>query len=229
MVQNVYTSKGAPLIKFQCSEKIRKLKEGHLYAKTLSYYRNLEQGEDDTVKDEFDGLLFTPEGYLVIPEKGEIRDVSTTLFRTIASADCVFCAFDVDLKSDYFEFSKQQKEKMRSFGDTALVILDRGEFICRVEKAAEKEGIKGYFGRVQYFNSEETQMKMWCSLMKNSHNIAFWKRLKYSYQQEWRFVFDTHIEQPDHLDLDIGDISDISIEYPADTILQSIAKLKCYH
>ena len=40
------------------------------------------------------------------------------------------------------------------------------------------------------------------------YQIAFRKRTDYSYQQEWRFVIDTHVD--DHFEFDIGDISDIS-------------------
>lgn len=222
MEQKEYTLNRAPLIKFQSSEWIHELKEGHLYAKTLSYYRTLDYDEDDTVKDGFDGLLFTPEGYLFIPEKGIVYDISKTSLHTIASEDCVFCMFDAESKNNHFEFTDQQRKKLRSFGDTALVILNRDEFIRRIEKAAKQNGIEEYHRNVQYYNSDKVNQSLLCSLTHNIHNIAFWKRMKYSYQQEWRFVFDTHFNRPDHIDLDIGNISDISIEYPTDTVLKAI-------
>ena len=41
--------KGTPLIKFQSAERIESLQHGHIYAKTLAYYRMLEK-ETETLK-----------------------------------------------------------------------------------------------------------------------------------------------------------------------------------
>ena len=61
------------------------------------------------------------------------------------------------------------------------------------------------------------------SLLKGMWNIAFWKRKSYSYQQEGRFVF-TPGNGEDHIDLDIGDISDISTILPASEILSALVE-----
>ena len=50
--------KGTPLIKFQSAERINSLQRGHLYAKTLKYYRELEKETgDDEIGDEFEAML----------------------------------------------------------------------------------------------------------------------------------------------------------------------------
>ena len=45
-------------------------------------------------------------------------------------------------------------------------------------------------------------------VQKDNSRIAFWKRDKYKYQQEYRFLIHDFVD--DHLSVDIGDISDIT-------------------
>ncbi len=57
--------KGTPLIKFQSAERIKSLREGHLYAKTLQYYRDLERETgDDGIGDEFEAMLHVNKGFI---------------------------------------------------------------------------------------------------------------------------------------------------------------------
>ena len=97
--------------------------------------------------------------------------------------------FGIGLNQSNFSFTDQQKEKMLTFGDTALVITDYKKFISRVKKAANKQRLQMYFGAVHYFNPNEDNANLIISLLKGMWNIAFWKRDRYSYQQEVRFVF----------------------------------------
>jgi hypothetical protein len=109
-----------------------------------------------------------------------------------------------------------------SFGDTALIITDSVEFIKRVNRAANIQGYESHFGAAQYYEPSEDSVNMIASLLKGMWNIAFWKRKHYAYQQEGRFVFTPGKETLDHIELDIGDISDISIIVPASTALNSM-------
>lgn len=113
---------------------------------------------------------------------------------------------------------------MLSFGDTALVVLNQDEFIHRVKVAAEKAGYKVYFKSVQYYNPTIDGGNMLISLLVGMWNIAFWKRDSYTYQQEVRFVFTPGDEKIDHMELDIGDISDITAIIPAKTALSAIVE-----
>jgi len=59
------------------------------------------------------------------------------------------------------------------------------------------------------------------------HNIAFWKRKKYCYQQEFRFLVHTQNCEKDHLELNIGDIRDISKVFKTSKILNAeVVKIK---
>lgn len=218
--------KGTPLIKFQSAERIESLRKGHLYAKTLKYYRDLEKETgDDEIGDEFEAMFHVNEGYLRVPETGEEIRLNDSLIQTANSNDFVFCMFGIYPLLKKFSFTDKQKEKMLSFGDTALIILDSDEFIRRVCEAAKREGYEAHFGAVKYFDPTVDSVNMIVSLMKGMWNIAFWKRDKYTYQQEGRFVF-TPGNGDDHIDLDIGDISDITAVLPSKTVLSAMVEKK---
>lgn len=216
--------KGIPLIKFQSAERIKSFREGHLYAKTLRYYRDLEKETgDDEIGDEFEAMWHINEGFLRFPDTGETISLNDTLIPTANSNDFVFCIFGIYPALNLFAFTDEQKEKMLSFGDTALIVLDSEELIRRVFSAAEKAGYEPHFGPVQYFNPAEDNANMIISALKGMWNIAFWKRDKYTYQQEGRFVF-TPGNGEDHIELDIGDISDITAVLPSKIILTAMVE-----
>jgi len=58
------------------------------------------------------------------------------------------------------------------------------------------------------------------------HNVAFWKRNSYAYQQEGRFVFVADNNTDDHITLEIGDISDISLVFPSEQVLTGVVTRK---
>lgn len=218
--------KGTPLIKFQNAERIESLRKGHLYAKTLKYYREYEKETgDDAVGDEFEAMLHINEGYIRLPNSNETISLNDTLIPTTDSDDFVFCMFGIYPSLQSFSFSDEQKEKMLSFGDTALIILDSAEFIKRVENAAKANGYTAHFEAVNYFDPTVDNGNMIISLLKGMWNIAYWKRDKYAYQQEGRFVFSPGNGQA-HIELNIGDISDITTVLPSEAVLSSMVKKK---
>lgn len=75
----------------------------------------------------------------MFPDTGETVAVNDDLL-TSESNDFVFCMFGVNPQLEKFRFTDKQKEKMLSFGDTALIVLDHDEFIRRVKVSAEKAG-----------------------------------------------------------------------------------------
>ena len=216
--------KGFPLIKFQSAARIESLRQGHLYAKTLGYYRKLEEETGDAdIGDKCEAMLHVKSGQLINKSTGEVHELDDTLLRTMRSDDFVFCMFSIYPKTKTFEFSAEQREKLLSFGDTALLILDSDEFISRVNQSAIKSGLETHFDAVQYYNPNEDYADIWIDLFKGMWKTAFWKRESYRYQQEARFVFLSDDAKRDHIELDIGDISQISEIIPAASILESMA------
>ena len=225
MEQKNFTITGFPLIKIQSKYRIESLQHGHLYAKTLEYYRELERSTGDAaVGDLFDGMFHVNTGELRLKETGETIELNDTLIRTSASDNCVFCMLCIDPRTQRFAFSDEQREKLKSFGDTALIITDSDEFISRVKNAANRQGITAYFRPINYFDETEDYVNIVASMFSGVWNVAFWKRKAYAYQQECRFVFLTNESPCDHIELDIGDISDISVIVPVEAALKGIVE-----
>ena len=136
-----FQAKGMPLIKFQDADKIKSFQSGKIYAKTLGYYRKREEETGDCeVGDKYEAMIHINEATIYFPDTGETVAVNDDLLKTSESNDFVFCMFGVNPTEEKFRFTDKQKEKMLSFGDTALIVLDHDEFIHRVKVAAEQAG-----------------------------------------------------------------------------------------
>lgn len=214
---------GLPLIKFQSKERIEGFQKGLVYANRLSYYRELEQTTgDNEIGDAYEAMLHINEAYIQIPDTGETVKAIDKLISTAHSNDYIFCMFGVYPKVDGFAFSKEQKQKLLSFGNTALIIKDSAEFIKRVKEAAQEQGYKCKFEAVQYCDSSYDNVNQLISITRDLADIAFWKRAFYKYQQEVRFSFFDGDMSRDHLEIEIGDISDISEILPSAKVLKAL-------
>lgn len=87
-----------------------------------------------------------------------------------------------------------------------MIIKNADEFFNRVKDAllANNIGYSRDFVSYYGFNNVD-HLKQ---IQKDNLRIAFWKRQKYEYQQEYRLV--AHTEVDDYLCVEIGDISDIT-------------------
>ena len=212
--------KGFPLIKFKNKEIIESLRSGKIYLNSLKWFREYENESGDVVVgDSYEGMLHINDGELIIEETGERHQLKNATIPTVLSNSYMFCMTYIDPKNDSFEFTNEQKEELRNFGDTALVILDSEEFISRIKKAAEEKDHKIYFNSVHYYDENFDWADMFISLIQGTHNIAFWKRKTYCMQQEFRMVIPVENYVKDHIELDIGDISDISNVFTTEQIL----------
>jgi hypothetical protein len=97
-------------------------------------------------------------------------------------------------------------ERIHNFGDSVLIIKNGNEFIKRVKDGLLKSGYGFTRDHVQYYGFNNIEHLK--QVQKDNLRIAFWKRDKYAYQQEYRFLIHDYVE--DNLSVDIGDISDIT-------------------
>lgn len=224
MTKETINIKGAPLIKFQSADRIKSFQEGTLYAKTLAYYRELEMTTgDDMVGDSYEGMFHVNEAIFRNPDTGEIITINDELIPTVESDNFAFCMLGIDIRSRDFQFTDYQKEKILEFGDTALIITDFDEFVKRVKEAGLKAGFTVLFEAVRYYDPSVDNANMILDLFHDMKKVGFWKREQYAYQQECRFIFspDSDIAQ-DHIELHIGDISDISKVIPSPSALTGL-------
>lgn len=214
--------KGFPLIKFQSAERIESLQNGLLYMKSLEWYRKHESENGDVVVgDRFEAMFHVNEGKLILPDIGEEFEIKNKLIATSVSNDYAYCMFGVNPYNSSFNFSTEQKDTIKDFGDTALLILDKDEFFSRIRKAALNAGYEIHSGFVRYYDENVDSGNLILSLLSGIYNIAFWKRKKYIYQQEFRFLVHTQNYTEDHLELNIGDIHDISKVFKTSEILNA--------
>lgn len=216
--------KGFPLIKFQSAKRIEDLQNGLIYINSLEWYRKHESKDGDVVVgDSFEAKFHVNKGKFKLIDTGEEIEIKDELITTSVSNDYVYCMFGVNPYSNSFSFTNEQKEVIKNFGDTALVILDKDEFINRIRTVALKENYEIYSDFVRYYDENKDSVNLILSLLSGIHNIAFWKRKKYKCQQEYRFLFHTKSYEREHLELSIGDIRDISRVFKTSEILNARA------
>ena len=216
--------KGFPLMKIQTREIIEKFQKGSFYMNSLRYYRQLYKNyHNEVVGDPYEGKFFVHNAILYID--GDEHVLHDEPLQTANEDDFVFCMFCVNPQIDAgFSFTKEQQEKLTGFHDTVLIILDSDELHRRIYSAAQKIGVDVKAGFVQYYDPTINDATTYLNLLHGMDNIVFHKRKQYQYQQEYRFT----VRQPsknkyvDHLELCIGDISDISKAYPTKEILPNL-------
>lgn len=212
------------LMKFGSEENLKKLQAGQLYMKNLKYYVDLEKTTDDEdVGDKYDGQMVLQDikinMYTVDTNKFIAQFNAPTASMDLGYLQCpVFCMFIFDYRNHVeehldgenltvkYQFTEEQLKKMPNFGDSVLIIKNGDEFVNRVKKGLLDAGYEFTRDYVQYyaFNNVEHLKQV----QKDNSRIAFWKRNKYSYQQEYRFLVHDFVD--DYLSVDIGDISDIT-------------------
>lgn len=209
------------LIKFGKKKHLKKLRKGKLYMKNLKYYidREIETG-DNTVGDKYDGLFpmnFYDCVFYDYETKRKVFSCSEAnavfdLGYTMCPAFCMFLFDNRNIterneKFARYEFTEEQREKLKGFGTHALIISNANAFIERVKNAFLNNQMSIVFDKVKYYNGNDLEHKE--DIEKDKKRIAFWKRDIYIYQQEFRFFgFDCKVE--DSCEIDIGSLTDIS-------------------
>jgi hypothetical protein len=214
------------LIKFQSEERILQLQAGKIYMKSLQWYRDYE-AKSPSIGDVYEAMLHINKADVKVwemksNELSDSRQIKDGLFKTENSNDYVFCMFGVRADSHEFAFTDEQKREMFTFGDTALLITNTETFCTRIRNALIMRGVSladCHCRFVTYYDESVDSFNYWCHLWKGMYNVAFQKRNKYAYQQEYRFLIPNHGRNEDFFELQIGDISDISEIYKTSVIL----------
>lgn len=227
----IQKTKGAPVIKIQTGERIDSLRNGLVYMNSLQYYRDLENANlgDDVVGDAYEGQIHVHSGRIIIPKLKRMDLLNGHLFRTSIDNSYVFCMFAIPKDASTFTFSDLQKEKLPEFGDSALIITDRDEFVRRVFDKLRAGGYRVTYGNVSYFNPAIDTVSYFFDLIKQSIiAAAFKKRDLFSYQQEFRIIAMKDGSLEDHIEINIGDISDITEKVSINQLLSAtFAGHKC--
>ena len=100
--------------------------------------------------------------------------------------------------------------------------MDVYEYCRRIFENAQKNGYQIQSNFVNYYDETNSDIQRMIDLYKKGlENVVFQKRKKYAYQQEYRFTI-PYIENVDHIEFNIGDISDISEVFETRTLFNSV-------
>lgn len=226
------------LIKFGNKANLESFQRGTVYMKNIKNFNMLEQRDDSGKPDKNDG-------------KWAVKDFSFTFFDSETNKPVfqgkagsavlsfgyekypIFCMFSFDYRNcgEYINdeenhmctiplsFTEEQKQKVKKgLGEYALAITNTNEFINRLKAALEKDHYTYRFDRVKYNPGNSIDRVQ--SVQRNFESIVFNKESDFAYQQEWR-LFVTNKEVEDHLCVDIGDISDITVLVETDALVNN--------
>ena len=215
--------KGFPLIKINSHEIIAKIQNGSFRMNSLKIYREMyDNCNDNIVGDPYEGKFIIHDAVFQIEELGVNEHVKDFAFSTANENDFVFCMFGINPEKHIsFKFTDEQKQKLIGFNDTALLITDIGEFATRIEQAATGKGLKIKSDFVNYYDETIDDVARLLSLVRNGmENIVFNKVKDYAYQQEYRFTI-PNFTGDEYLELNIGDITDISKVFTTEELFNS--------
>ena len=228
------------LMKFGSEENLKKLQSGQLYMKNLKYYVELEKTTDDEdVGDKYDGQMVLQDVkismYTIDTNEFIAQFDAPAASMNLGYLECpVFCMFMFDYRNHVeeqlegelltvkYQFTEEQLAKMPNFGDSVLIIKNGDEFIKRVKKGLLDAGYGFTRDHVQYYGFNN--MEHLKQVQKDNSRIAFWKRDKYAYQQEYRILI--HYFVDDFLSVNIGDISDITDLLKTEELLNTYVEIK---
>lgn len=219
-------------------DRLKDLQEGHVYMKNLDYFIKEEErtgipGRGD--KDE--ALMFYSDNVkaydpetnsLIFTGKAEVRS-SNDRYKP------VFCmmlkdvyqhpvslnypklitriSFDNKLLDDFSENSQEPY---------VMIITDVAEFINRIETELTARNLRLTRNFVNY---RDTRV-IWKNDKGIEFNDAFCKRECFKYQEEFRLLLETQVD--DHFEFNIGDIKNITNIIEADSIVRNGINVELY-
>ena len=206
---------------------------GEIFARKLSEFKQAEDGGESGRMDRHEGttaLWQRGKGRLTLNGM-DIPDVSVQIQMDRVSNLNVFCLHavhsgDLDLASlsnDNVEALRQEltiPKKCLCLGKYAVVVMNVSEFINRMRSFARAKNYPGIkWGLVEYYNPETFHGNF------PDEEAAFRKQKDYSYQREFRFAMNSGSsgENPQPLIMNIGDISDITLQLESSELNGEVA------
>jgi len=218
------TQSGEPcfpiLLKLGKREHLEMLRTGTLYMNTLAYFNKLEadaarsdpyEGTDSILQPQHVGhFIIEPRVPGLIPHRIDPKDLAgpIRIARNRTSACNVFCMFSITKLMVGPVFS----ESCEWFVDHFVLFTNTPEFLNRVARAAEREGLGFQCGMVEYYGESEY----------SGQTGRFRKRSCFAYQREYRIAVEPGLEGPRRLE--IGDLTDITSEVIPRSLADEVLK-----
>lgn len=194
------------IIKFSERKYIQELQEGKIYMNTLEYFRNCE---NEVHKDNLEGADALHQADRIV----SLTIEATNIKPIILTKDSGLINFSMGSEHNRYiniycmylwtiirDKQSEIDNRLLEFGDTALIITNRNEFIRRVLKSVKQEGYNCQYGLIEYFDEETFHGDVG----------IFKKRKSFEYMNEFRIAVAARMDNKPYI-LNIGSISDISV------------------
>ncbi|MDR0307263.1 MAG: sel1 repeat family protein [Chitinispirillales bacterium] len=227
------------LVKITKKQYADSLRNGTLYMQSLEKFAETEANMSNSQKDTHEGTVSRKTPEYQIGAKGGVMQVRK-----------IFCLYSLDCDIEHGYLSPPNHkllDKEKSFGDTAVIILDVNEFIRRVKRAFSEK--YGDAFRVSYKRVVYDADTFYAN--NSSYCDEFHKKSSYGWQREFRISLDlsngkaplkgktdwlvsqgvsydndpTSDFNADKIFIDIGSIEKISIEMPINDFVTKIDEL----
>ncbi|MGS0746166.1 DUF2971 domain-containing protein [Syntrophomonas erecta subsp. sporosyntropha] len=240
------------LIRFTTKEEYaNQFLSGRIYMNSLSYFWS--EGFE-AQRDFSEGVIGTILKNNIVKLPQDLKDVLCydIAVRADAYKYCNLCCFyRLDIETDDHTINLPP-QIMSEFGEYAIIILDGGEFINRINNEIFKnQGWLFLYGDVIYHKRKDSRnpnnrIKHTLDLMMHEpidinefcespemvrYRDCFDKTSKYSYQREWRICLYRNTKKSTPCILEIGNISDIACIIKTKDLYQKLIEIYsgCYH
>ena len=204
---------------FDDEEEVRKFRGGTITVERLSHLRKYDSDE---------GTLFMHPTSLVIGPHNLTPDLVGPVTAKLNWMDNLHILslyagnFSDETITDTDEFRRrlQVSDEFLRTKPMAVVITNTKEFIERIEAATTSKNFGLYRGLVKYFDPAVPNNEMFKNIDRRLPGLQalLFRKMEYQFRSEYRFIFITGSIGDDDVDLQIGDISDISIIVEAEKL-----------
>ena len=188
------------------------LLSGKLYANRLKYFTIIEEDEQRLDSDE--GMALSDyEKLILCPQSGPSIEVqlSRTLRGALPSANLnVYCMTsfgeEAPTEAEFLEELRLSASTCIDMGKYAVIIPDATSFVRKVREASRNAGFHCIARMVEY--DDKLYFPHWIQ-EADPFDCVFHKSKRFAPQREFRIAIDTMTDDDDHLELDLGNISDL--------------------
>jgi hypothetical protein len=193
--------------------------KGNLFANRLSFFRKYEEEGAGNRGDKHEGVVswHQPDqirleinGRLITGLAGPV--MTQMHWHDHLNVFCIYAAHSGEFEEVSEETLDAFKEQIaipndcQKLGKYAVIVSSASEFIKRIRTAVSANNYGLNAGLVEYYDPTDFHGSF------SEIESIFRKRDEYKHQKEYRFAFDTGIEGDNPLILNIGDISDITMQ-----------------
>lgn len=196
------------------SDYVSDIQKGKLYCNNLNYFKNLANNNN--------GIADKNEGIITITDKIKTKYklyITNITIEVDENSNFLFCIYTNNAaqaisKQITYIHNDYEYIKLKNLNyDKVIAIYNTDKFISKILSNCQIHNIKCIHGYVKYLDIHNISNKIKKDLNMAPYLSAFIKDQRYSWQNEYRFLFynvPSEMIDKNHFILDINDITNIS-------------------